>query len=165
MSMMFCQRRCAIPEVIRRARQETRDAADDAASTWVLREADPSKRLVKRRPELFAGRVACFDRNFPGHDLITAILETQSWPDISPVDGPRDDEVRDLIGNFTNGANELEIYAHRGGACLYIDGDPKGAALFAIWYRSPIPSVIDMIFCDDAYSFNMVIRPGMTPAI
>ena len=123
------------------------------------------KRLVKRRPELFAGRVACFDRNFPGHDLITAILETQSWPDISPVDGPRDDEVRDLIGNFTNGANELEIYAHRGGACLYIDGDPKGAALFAIWYRSPIPSVIDMIFCDDAYSFNMVIRPGMTPAI
>jgi ABC-type hemin transport system ATPase subunit len=24
------------------------------------------KRLVKRRPELFAGRVVCFDRNFPG---------------------------------------------------------------------------------------------------
>ena len=32
------------------------------------------KRLVKRRPDLFAGRVTCFDRNFPGHDLITAIL-------------------------------------------------------------------------------------------
>ena len=32
------------------------------------------KRLVKRRPELFAGRVVCFDRNFPGYDLITAIL-------------------------------------------------------------------------------------------
>src|SRR5208282_4661938 len=32
------------------------------------------KRLVKRRPELFAGRVVCFDRNFPGHGLITAIL-------------------------------------------------------------------------------------------
>ncbi len=32
------------------------------------------KRLVKRRPELFAGRVVCFDRNFPGHELITAIL-------------------------------------------------------------------------------------------
>ena len=32
------------------------------------------KRLVKRRPGLFAGRVTCFDRNFPGHDLITAIL-------------------------------------------------------------------------------------------
>jgi len=31
------------------------------------------KRLVKRRPELFAGRVTCFDRNFPGHDLVTAI--------------------------------------------------------------------------------------------
>ena len=33
------------------------------------------KRLVKRRPGLFAGRVICFDRNFPGYDLITAILQ------------------------------------------------------------------------------------------
>ena len=33
------------------------------------------KRLVKRRPDLVAGRVICFDRNFPGHDLITAILD------------------------------------------------------------------------------------------
>jgi len=33
------------------------------------------KRLVKRRPELFTGLVVCFDRNFPGHDLITAILD------------------------------------------------------------------------------------------
>jgi len=33
------------------------------------------KRLVKRRPDLFASRVTCFDRNFPGHDLITAILD------------------------------------------------------------------------------------------
>ena len=32
-------------------------------------------RLVRRRPELFAGLVICFDRNFPGHDLITAILD------------------------------------------------------------------------------------------
>jgi len=32
-------------------------------------------RLVRRRPELFAGRVICFDRNFPGYDLITAILD------------------------------------------------------------------------------------------
>jgi hypothetical protein len=33
------------------------------------------KRLVKRRPDLFAGRVTCFDRNFRGHELITAILD------------------------------------------------------------------------------------------
>ena len=32
-------------------------------------------RLVRRRPELAAGRVICFDRNFPGYDLITAILD------------------------------------------------------------------------------------------
>ena len=33
------------------------------------------KRLAKRRPDLFAGRVTCFDRNFPGYDLIMAILD------------------------------------------------------------------------------------------
>lgn len=33
------------------------------------------KRLARRRPELFAGLVVCFDRNFPGHDLVTAILD------------------------------------------------------------------------------------------
>jgi hypothetical protein len=33
------------------------------------------KRLARRRPDLFAGRVTCFDRNFPGHGLITAIVD------------------------------------------------------------------------------------------
>ena len=31
-------------------------------------------RLARCRPDLFAGRVTCFDRNFRGYDLITAIL-------------------------------------------------------------------------------------------
>jgi hypothetical protein len=33
------------------------------------------KRLARRRPDLFGGRVTCFDRNFPGHELVTAILD------------------------------------------------------------------------------------------
>jgi Insertion element 4 transposase N-terminal len=33
------------------------------------------KRLARRRPDLFVGRVTCFDRNFPGYDLIKAILD------------------------------------------------------------------------------------------
>jgi hypothetical protein len=33
------------------------------------------RRLARRRPDLFTGRVVCFDRNFPGHELITAILD------------------------------------------------------------------------------------------
>jgi len=38
-------------------------------------EQTPLKRLVRRRPDLFPGRVTCFDRNFPGYDLITAVLD------------------------------------------------------------------------------------------
>jgi hypothetical protein len=33
------------------------------------------RRLVKRRPELFAGLVVCFDRNFPGHDRVLVIVQ------------------------------------------------------------------------------------------
>jgi hypothetical protein len=33
------------------------------------------KRLARRRPDLFAGRVVCSGGNFPGHELITAILD------------------------------------------------------------------------------------------
>ena len=33
------------------------------------------RRLVTRRPDLFVGRVVCSGRNFPGHELITAILD------------------------------------------------------------------------------------------
>jgi hypothetical protein len=32
-------------------------------------------RLIRRRPDLFTGRVFVFDRNFPGHKIITAILD------------------------------------------------------------------------------------------
>jgi hypothetical protein len=32
-------------------------------------------RLIRRCPGLFAGRVLVFDRNFPGHKIITAILD------------------------------------------------------------------------------------------
>jgi hypothetical protein len=32
-------------------------------------------RLIRRRPDLLAGRVLAFDRNFPGYKIITAILD------------------------------------------------------------------------------------------
>ncbi len=52
----------------RRPRQARRDPRPGRP-----RGADPLKRLVKRRPSLFAGLVVCFDRNFPGHELILGL--------------------------------------------------------------------------------------------
>jgi hypothetical protein len=43
---------------------------------------------VRRRPDLFTGRVICFDRNFPGYDLITAILAAgrqSDWPRVTAL--------------------------------------------------------------------------------
>jgi hypothetical protein len=50
------------------------DARGDPGSA-VRRERTLLRRLVTRRPELFTGRVICFDRNFPGHEPITSILD------------------------------------------------------------------------------------------
>jgi hypothetical protein len=47
------------------------------------------KRLVKRRPELFEGLVICFDRNFPGHDLILAIVQAGGSPALRGRPRPR----------------------------------------------------------------------------
>jgi hypothetical protein len=41
--------------------------------SWRAGEQTLLKRLVRRRPFLFAGRVTCFDRCFPGHGLVQEI--------------------------------------------------------------------------------------------
>src|ERR1017187_1256196 len=41
------------------------------------------RRLARGRPDLFAGRVVCFDRNFPGHALITAVLPCGGGQEVS----------------------------------------------------------------------------------
>jgi hypothetical protein len=55
-----------------RAGRATLGAAMDASSVG---EQTQITRLVKERPELFAGRVFLVDRNFLGHELITAIVD------------------------------------------------------------------------------------------
>lgn len=100
------------------------------------------------------------DWSLPRADLVAAL--SRSWPDIRPSRGPSGDEARDVVWTFGEGDSELEIYAHKSGTCLYVDGDLKGAAMFATWYRSLVPLAVEVIFCDDSYSFNTVISPGMT---
>jgi Insertion element 4 transposase N-terminal len=56
-------------------------------------------RLVRRRPGLFAGRVICFDRNFPGYDLIQAILDAGGHYYLNQVD-------------FSNGPDLRNKYLH-----------------------------------------------------
>jgi len=98
----------------------------------------------------------------PRRELIAAL--SRSWPDIRPTRGPVIDQARDVVWTFEDGDGKLEVYVNRSGTCLYIDGDLKGAMLVATWYRSLVPSAIDVVFCDDSYSFRASILPGMTSA-
>ena len=72
-----------------------RDARRDPRAAARAGEQTLLKRLARRRPDLFAGRVTCFDRNFPGYELITAILDAGghviarvSATVALPLDGP-----------------------------------------------------------------------------
>jgi hypothetical protein len=66
----FPRLRCLL--VTARAGRAVLGAAAGAVDTG---EQSLVARLVRDRPELFAGRVFLMDRNFPGYELITAILD------------------------------------------------------------------------------------------
>jgi hypothetical protein len=84
------------------------------------------KRLVRRRPDLVAGRVICFDRNFPGYELITAILHAGghviarvkdgiSLPSSGPRPGWLPDGSRLTWLNAPSGKKAGRLARHRGG--------------------------------------------------
>jgi hypothetical protein len=61
-------------------------------------------RLIRRRPELFAGRVLCFDRNFPGRKIITAILDAGGHVVARVRPGSRSRSLRTAAGCRTGPA-------------------------------------------------------------
>jgi hypothetical protein len=92
------------------------------------------KRLARRRPDLFAGRVTCFDRNFPGYELITAILGAGghvtargAWPGPFRV-VPRSDASARHQGRCTAGTRAA-VRGRAGGFRTLLSQWSRGAGL------------------------------------
>jgi hypothetical protein len=87
-----------------------------------------------------------------------------SWPEIQAKVESGRDETHDITWSAQGEAGLIDVYHHRDGTCLYLDGAMEDAASFAVWYRTLVPPAVELIFCDDSYSFSVRIASQMTAA-
>lgn len=95
-------------------------------------------------------------------DLITAL--EHDWPSAVITERQGSQESRDVVWTYSEGGQELEGHSHVDGTCIYLDSSLEMAARFALWFRALVPSDVELIFCDDTYSFNGNVDPGMNLA-
>jgi len=96
-------------------------------------------------------------------DLARAVRER--WPDSEielGAQGPDADPARDVVWVQGSGPERFEGGAHANGQCLYVDGRNEAVAPVVAWYRSLVPADEEVVFCDDTYSFDAVLEPGIT---
>ncbi len=67
-----------------------------------------------------------------------------------------------MVWSYAEDSQELEGYSHVDGTCIYLDSPLGLAARFALWFRGLVPADIDLVFCDDGYSFGGSIETGMS---
>ncbi|MBF8169377.1 hypothetical protein ABT348_07275 [Streptomyces olivaceus] len=98
-------------------------------------------------------------------DVLVGALRSD-WPDAEVTvssDATPGREVRDVAWTYGETEGRIEGRSHIDGTCLYLEGPLRLAARFAVWYRGLVPSVEELIFCDDTYSFTVSVATGASP--
>ncbi|MET9848645.1 hypothetical protein [Streptomyces ossamyceticus] len=57
-----------------------------------------------------------------------------------------------------------EAHLHEDGTCLYLDVWQEDAAWLAVVFRRLAPTHLDVVFCDEGYTFDVRLRPEATDA-
>ncbi|NUL04854.1 hypothetical protein HRW07_16795 [Streptomyces lunaelactis] len=98
-------------------------------------------------------------------DALVSSLTTD-WPTASVRRRELDEgaQVRDVEWEVQREGEEVEGYTHVDGRCIYLDGAIDLVADFALWYRKLVPKEIEVIFCDDGYSFDVAVDETSTTA-
>ncbi|WP_326652289.1 MULTISPECIES: hypothetical protein [unclassified Streptomyces] len=98
-----------------------------------------------------------------GQDALVSSLTTE-WPAAAVRRRELDEgaEVRDVEWEVQRGDEEVEGYTHVDGRCIYLDGNIGLVADFALWYRKLVPKEIEVVFCDDGYSFDVAVDETST---
>ncbi|MFG2024886.1 MULTISPECIES: hypothetical protein [Streptomyces] len=73
-------------------------------------------------------------------------------------------EARSLVWQFETGNGPGEAYLHEDGTCLYMDVWEEDAIWLAIVFRRLAPMDLDLVFCDEGYTFDVCLRAGTTEA-
>ena len=85
-------------------------------------------------------------------------LLIRDWPEAvlhPPGYGGSSPEVSDIVWDYSDEDRSLSASSHADGTCLYLDGDLTLAARFALWYRGLVPGGIDVVFCNESYTFDV----------
>ncbi|SDN41186.1 hypothetical protein SAMN05216259_10467 [Actinacidiphila guanduensis] len=73
-------------------------------------------------------------------------------------------KVRSLIWEFETEYGPGEAYLHEDGTCLYMDVWEEDAIWLAMVFRRLTPMDLDLVFCDEGYTFDIRLRAGTTEA-
>lgn len=99
----------------------------------------------------------CIDR-----DALTDAIRAR-WSGVG-IDSTHRSEVRSLIWQFGTQNGPGEAYLHEDGTCLYMDLWEEDAIWLAIVFRRLTPVDLDLVFCDEGYTFDVRLRAGTTEA-
>lgn len=80
------------------------------------------------------------------------------------IDSIHRSEVRSLVWQFETENGPGEAYLHEDDTCLYMDVSEEDAIWLAIVFRGLTLPDLDLVFCDEGYTFNVRLRAGMTEA-
>ncbi|MFE9476379.1 hypothetical protein ACFYOR_35985 [Streptomyces griseofuscus] len=95
-------------------------------------------------------------------DALTDAIRAR-WSKVG-IDSMHRSEVRSLVWQFETENGPGEAYLHEDGTCLYLDVWKEDAIWLAIVFRELTPMDLDLVFCDEGYTFDVRLRTGTTEA-
>ncbi|MFD7537625.1 hypothetical protein [Streptomyces sp. NPDC059819] len=90
---------------------------------------------------------------------------SREWPDARLVPSAEmgKSEMRDVGWTYDSSEETVECWSAQSGDGISLDGDEGMVVQFVSWFRRLVPREIDVTFCDDMYSFSLMIPPGSSP--
>ncbi|WP_406841517.1 hypothetical protein ACICHK_41615 (plasmid) [Streptomyces sp. AHU1] len=99
----------------------------------------------------------CVDR-----DALTDAIRAR-WPAVE-IDSMHRSEARSITWEIETENGPGEAYLHQDGTCLCMDAWQEDAIWLAIVFRRLTPMGLDLVFCDEGYTFDVCLRAGTTEA-
>lgn len=95
-------------------------------------------------------------------EALTTAFRTR-WAAVE-IDSIQRSEVQSFSWSFETDNGPGEVYLHEDGTCLYLDVWQEDAAWLAVVFRRLAPAHLDVVFCDEGYTFDIRLLPDATVA-
>ena len=95
-------------------------------------------------------------------DALTGAIRSR-WAEVE-IDSTHRSEVRSLVWELETEHGPGEAYLHEDGTCLYMDVWEEDAIWLATVFRKLAPTDLDVLLCDEGYTFAVHLRAGTTEA-